>query len=167
MSVKVECKTNLKEVNKQLDDFVSRLKSEDNLEAQCGYFDSKVHHDSGLALAGLMYILEEGSEKANIPPRRVFKGSGEMLGDVSNKSKVGEVAKRFLIEVTKDKVPTASIEELGELLKNITQSNFGRGSKLSLAPNRPSTVRTKGRNDPLVDTGELRDSIEVRVKRGE
>lgn len=48
-----------------------------------------------------------------------------------------------------------------QMVKDI-QSIFGDTSKL--APNAPSTIRRKGRNEPLVDTGTLRSKVNYRVE---
>ena len=48
-----------------------------------------------------------------------------------------------------------------QMVKDI-QSIFGDTSKL--APNAPSTIKRKGRNEPLVDTGTLRSKVNYRVE---
>ena len=48
-----------------------------------------------------------------------------------------------------------------QMVKDI-QSIFGDTSKL--APNAPSTIKRKGRNEPLIDTGTLRSKVSYRVE---
>ena len=48
-----------------------------------------------------------------------------------------------------------------QMVKDI-QAIFGDTSEL--APNAPSTIRRKGRNEPLVDTGTLRSKVNYRVE---
>jgi hypothetical protein len=47
-------------------------------------------------------------------------------------------------------------------MKKDIQSIFGDTSKL--ASNAPSTIRKKGRNEPLVDTGTLKKKVAYRVE---
>lgn len=47
-------------------------------------------------------------------------------------------------------------DSVGNAMKDVIQKTITGFNK---PPNAPSTVKAKGRNDPLVDTGHMRDSI--------
>jgi hypothetical protein len=53
-------------------------------------------------------------------------------------------------------------KRVGKQMVEDIQSIFGDTSKL--APNAESTIRRKGRNEPLVDTGTLRSKVNYRVE---
>lgn len=115
----------------------------------------------GITNAELMFIHENGSPLRNIPARPVL----QMTLDYANS---------FLLPKTVDKCMKLYLESFDETLiekelnklcirmetyaRNIIYSNDGR-----LAPNSPRTIRQKGDNHPLFDTGQLARSITCKL----
>ena len=171
MPVKINIKLDIESGMKEINRFIKDLKKLESESVDYGYFDGKVHitqyDNSGVTEAYLMMILEMGSESSNIPARPVFRRTGESMQDVANSKKLKAPLKKFLIGTADQKDVISSILlDVGELLRSETQKNFGSNNKIGLAPNSSKTISKKGRNDPLVDTGTLRDNMSVRTSRG-
>lgn len=115
----------------------------------------------GLNNAELMFIHENGSPLHNLPARPVL----QMTIDYANKYLVRPTMDRC-IDLYLDSFDESIIEtELEKLClkmekyaRRIIYSNDGR-----LAPNAPSTIRAKGDNHPLFDTGQLARSITCKL----
>ena len=58
---------------------------------------------------------------------------------------------------------TQAMKELGEMVVGDIKARI---SDQDFQPLHPTTVRIKGHRQPLVDTGELRDAIKAKVRRG-
>jgi len=52
---------------------------------------------------------------------------------------------------------------MGVVVKGIVQQEIVEGD---FAPNAPSTVRSKGSGQPLIDTGHMRQSVNFVIKKG-
>lgn len=171
MPVKIKIDLDISSGMKEINRFIKNLEKLESESVDYGYFGGKVHvteyDKSGNTEAYLMMILEMGSESANIPARPVFRRTGESMQDISNSKKLSTPLKKFLLAAcdNKDKI-SSTLLEIGDILRKETQKNFGRANKIGLEPNRSKTIAKKGRNDPLVDTGSLRDSMGVRTSRG-
>ena len=69
------------------------------------------------------------------------------------------LAKRIILaEITAEQ----AMQQLGAFVKGLIQSRIARGIE---PPNAPSTIAAKGSSKPLVDTGQLRSSIDFVVER--
>lgn len=135
--------------------------------AQYGYFDGELHQESlkdgeTITLASLMGAHEFG--QGDLPSRPVFKRTGyQLISKLPDDIK--PLAKSMLISALKGKISAVDfLEKVGNLAKSATQSNFGANNTIGLKPNSRTTERNKGRNDPLVESSELRDKMSVRVK---
>lgn len=172
MSLKLKVNFNLKDGMKDVKQFISSLKKADKQSVKYGYFDGKIHeteHDkSGMTLAALMYLQEFGEDSVNIPARPVFRQTGENMQDFSNSKALKDPILKYLMESKESKTPNADkmLLDIGKIMRKATQANFGAGNSLNLKSNATFTKTLKGRDDPLVHTGTLRDSIEVRTSLG-
>lgn len=123
---------------------------------------SKTYLQIGVTNAELMFIHENGSPLRNLPARPVL----QMTIDYANENLVYKtVQKGIKAMIENDLKPEAFENELNKLAlrlenyaRKIIYSNDGR-----LAPNAPSTIKAKGDNHPLFDTGQLARSITCRV----
>ncbi|MBN9074319.1 MAG: hypothetical protein J0H34_22505 [Rhizobiales bacterium] len=60
-----------------------------------------------------------------------------------------------------ESTPESVLDKLGKVAAADLQAEI---ASLSTPPNAPETVRTKGRNDPLVETGRMRGAVDHEVK---
>lgn len=133
----------------------------DGLEVDAGYFaESGYHSDAGIPYATLMYRHEfglfddaEGALK-NTPPRPLMTLTAEASIKPSiMRGNLGRLAKDTCGQIGK---LSSNANKLGKEMQKLGQSMFGDSM---LADNAPLTQKLKGRNDPLVDTGELRQNF--------
>ena len=106
-----------------------------------------------------MYIQENGSPLYQSPPRPIL--------DPVIKENMKLIDKKFQ-EVSKEILnnPQANVkdefEKIGTIVRDKIKENF-TDSNNGWAPNSASTIKRKGSNQPLINTGSLRNSIEFVV----
>ncbi|MBK5244295.1 MAG: hypothetical protein JJE18_04590 [Eubacteriaceae bacterium] len=93
----------------------------------------------------------------NIPERSFIRA-----GYDTNKSKIESQGEKLVNSVVNMAItPNRAAETLGEVAKGMIQ-DFA--VNLSDPPNAESTIRQKGSDNPLVDTGEMIEKINYKVK---
>lgn len=138
---------------KVIEELRKRIKEASRAGVESGYFpESGIHEESGMHYAELMDLHEHGSYSAEppIPARPVRLQTMKFLEAQSNVW--SESVSRYLRG--KDSLSN-SLNKIGAAITVNAQSIFGTDR---LTPNAPSTVKDKGRNEPLVDSGDLRDA---------
>lgn len=92
-----------------------------------------------------------------IPPRPMLDAASRAYGNkwVEESRKIAQNVLAGKISVQK------GLEQLGALIKSDIQDIMGNGK---FAPNSPLTAKRKGKNTPLIDTGELRKAVDFVVK---
>lgn len=144
---------------KRLDKLIREV-SKGNKTAQVGYFeDSGVHPRSGLSAADVARIQENGSEhipqrpwvtdganEAHLPTQRAMKFA---LRKIQRGEMTVEQALRKAAEIQKFKI-TQVLDQ----------------AKFFYRENADSTIRTKGFNSPLLETGWIRDKIDIKIEGG-
>lgn len=90
-----------------------------------------------------------------VPPRSTIRNSIENVD-------VFSPAAEKLNEFTPDNAKQA-VKEVGESAVMAIEDSFANKGYGTWADNAPWTVREKGRNEPMVDTGELKNSISYEV----
>lgn len=113
--------------------------------------------DNEITNAQLMFIHSEGSPAHNIPPRPVIEMTLK-----EEKEKISEKFKKALNVVVKGGDPRTELEKLGIYVVNKIKAKFGSED---LAPLQPATIKAKGSDRPLIDTGQLRNSITYVVRK--
>lgn len=109
----------------------------------------------GLNNANILAIMEAGSPANNIPSRVLLKAVHEKYKDRIN---------RYFLDIFKALVEGNEtqadflMEELALRMQTWSQKFF-TDSDNNWKPNAPSTIKRKGSDRPLIDTGELRKSI--------
>ncbi len=111
-------------------------------------------YENGLTLASNALIQEKGTQ--HIPPRPFMN-----TGFNRYVSKKTAIAKAVRAVVEQKISPKAGDTRLGVLLQSEIQKAITGGG---FAPNKPSTIKRKGSSRPLVDTGKLRQGVDVRPK---
>lgn len=127
-------------------------------EILTGYFDGEVHEDSGLTLATLMAKHENGTD--TLPSRPVMTiGSLDFIK--INPIEFKRLTGKLIREVGKvDK----NYNLIGTALRDNIKGFFGDNTVL--ASNSEVTIKMKdGRDEPLVDTGELRDNLGFKTSK--
>lgn len=107
-----------------------------------------------------MYIASHGSPLWQAPPRPIIEPAIE-----ANKAQIAEKFKKIYIaaEHNDPKAMDAAINSVGLYAQNKVRAWF-RDPRNNWAPNRPLTIKLKGSNRPLIDTGALRQSITYVVR---
>ena len=106
-----------------------------------------------------MYIHEHGSFAYQVPPRPIIEpaiedakeGIGELLGDAAKDAIEGKDAQKAL-------------EDVGQYAESKVK-NWFTASKNGWAPNSPKTIKRKGSDNPLIDTGALHGSITFVIRK--
>ncbi len=152
--MKVKRTTKIRHVIKSVSDL-------GNLRIMAGWVHpGQKHGDTKLTMAQLAYVMEYGAKvgkRTYIPPRPMLR----MTGRLKRKSwakLAGKLTKSVLEEkVNAADAPTILGQTIADDIKGVMNAS------LLFTPNAPSTVRKKGKNTPLIDTGELRDAVDFVV----
>lgn len=140
-----------------------RLKRDSKREVQIGYFQEQGTHSSGYTFPELMAIHEFGLLDTT-PVRDVFQITAASIKPGQNKD-VKSSVRRFLKDIVNGKGVEDNLLDSGEPIREALNSVFGDTSLLQ--ENSERRVREKGRNEPLVDSGSLRDHLAIKeVKSG-
>ena len=118
------------------------------------------HADTQLTMAQLAQVMEYGAvtgKRTHIPPRPMLRFTARLKGKEWVKE-AGELAKNVLNGKQKGR---GAYETLGMLIADDIKGVMNTSSLFT--PNAPSTVKRKGKNTPLIDTGELRDAVDYKV----
>ena len=116
--------------------------------------------DSGKAENGASYVdiatwNEYGTSR--IPSRPFIRISAD-----TNKAAWGRLAQQCVNGVIDGDSPRDAAQVVGHRMVEDIRKVFGDTSKLKA--NAPSTIAKKGRNEPLVDSGEMRRRVNFRVE---
>ena len=116
--------------------------------------------DSGKAENGASYVdiaawNEYGTTR--IPSRPFIRISAD-----TNKQSWEKLAQQCVNDVTDGGSPRDAAQVVGHRMVEDIRKVFGDTSMLKA--NAPSTIKKKGRNEPLVDSGEMRRRVNFRVE---
>ena len=115
--------------------------------------------DSGKAENGASYVdiatwNEYGTSR--IPSRPFIRISAD-----TNKAEWAKLAQQCVNDVIDGDSPRDAAQVVGHRMVEDIRKVFGSSE---LKANAPSTVRKKGRNEPLVDSGEMRRRVNFRIE---
>ncbi len=118
-------------------------------------------NEDGITMIELAAIHEFGSPKAGIPERsfirRTMRDKSDELGRVC-----ANIAKKYIHgEVTLER----GLNQLGAVAAGMIKSRVTAGEHIP-PPNAPSTVKAKGSDRPLIDTGRMIGSVTWKVWMG-
>ena len=149
-------KTTVTDVQKAKDDIRKALESfvTDKVVTVGIHDDAGSHSDSDETNAGIGAKLHFGDDSSNIPPRPwldtgVESGNAEYAGIIQSAVESGESLDQALNAV--------GVVAVGKVQVYMTE--------LKTPPNALSTIKIKGSNNPLIDTGELRQSVTYKVQK--
>jgi len=115
------------------------------------------HEDSVLTVAQIGFWHEFGAENANIPERSFIRST------INGKAKEIKAVSRAQLKKVINGVTTTEkgLGILGAFTAGLIQEKF---TSNNWAPNTAKTELRKGSSAPLIDTGQLRQSISYEVK---
>lgn len=123
-----------------------------------------------IAMRTLVALLIRGNPAHNMPPRPFITDAGRVLSDqlrtvminCSYIKKQNNKNPNYVADVYIDFDADALCTQATALIKDWISGGY----YCAVAPNAPKTVRNKGFNLPLVDTGQLVNSISAKVVYG-
>jgi hypothetical protein len=143
-------KPNIKIIDHGWERIQRELKILDKILVKCGLFGDGDNPELNLAYLGS--ILEYGTRDGHIPPRPFTRKAFD-----NNKSNLKKKAKELYIKVADGKITAKkAIQELGvyhetQIKKSIRNGNW--------TANAPITIKRKKSDRPLIDTGEMLNSV--------
>jgi hypothetical protein len=131
------------------------------LEVVVGF--SGRHQGANMSNAELAYIHEHGSPARNIPARPFFvSGIEEEANEIADSAR--QVADQALKSGSSgSRSRRVAMELVGEAAVNAVKRKILRNEFTPLAP---ATVKRKGHDQALIETGQLYDSISYEIRRG-
>jgi phage gpG-like protein len=105
-----------------------------------------------VSLATIAAVHEFGSPEHNIPERSFLRGGIRRAAPKLNAVNIDSLRKVLLAKMSIEQ----AIEKLGMVAAGEVKREFIVGD---FVPNKPATIKRKGSSRPLVDTGQLRQSI--------
>lgn len=127
----------------------------DGMEVVAGVLKDAGNTSKGVSFVDIATWNEYGTRR--IPSRPFIRISAD-----TNRKAWEKLAKSCVNSVIDGASPHEAGEVVGRKMVEDIQKVFGDKSKL--APNAPSTIKKKGHDKPLIDTGELRKRVNFRVE---
>lgn len=135
---------------RNLEKFIKKLQKTRSESVSTGYYGSQGNHSEyEMSYVELMQIHEYGQQ--GIPPRPVQMHTRHYMQDTYRQGWSLEIKKYISGKQSLD----GSLHAIGIEATGYAKGLFGKSPPLT--PNAQSTITEKGFNEPLVDTGELRD----------
>ena len=120
-----------------------------------GFQAGKVTDDRGVDMAQIAMVNERGTSTA--PSRPFLRMSVD-----ENEDKINTTCGRELESLKSGGTAETILRRVGALGVRLVQEKIGSGS---FEPNAESTIRKKGSDKPLIDTGRMRQSVKYVIKR--
>lgn len=113
--------------------------------------------DKTITNAELLFIHTNGSPLRNIPARPVIEPA---IQEPETKERIVDWLKKAIMAALNGNMPNAieALNKAGMIGQNAARRWFVN-PKNNWPPNSPATIKAKGSDRPLIDTGELRKSI--------
>lgn len=127
-----------------------------NKNIHVGFLNNTPHEggrSDNVSNASLAYLQEMGAPSVNIPSRPFMSQS--VGSDVEVRRLLRSISKRVL------KDPTKSMDTLGASLVDLIKEVMEGGD---FEDNKPSTVKKKGYNNPLIETRSLLSAVDYELR---
>lgn len=150
---------------KGLDTILKRLEMAENLEVRWGFLDAKYGDDNEYHyVAQVAKWQEEGTKGGHIPPRPFFKTNiARILAPADPKGyRVHSVMKSVISGVMLNKYRQNFLEPVGKVLQEALQEEI---LDFNNPRNSDTTIKRKGFDDPLIETGVMYDSVSYKIVR--
>lgn len=126
-----------------------------NLEIQVGFQSGENTYEDGTDLVDVAAYNEYGS--SDTPARPFMKQSFE-----NHEAELQKACDQVNAELSNGGTAEGALKTLGVFAKALVQEEIVEGS---FEPNKPSTIKKKGSDRPLVDTGTMRQSVNYVIKK--
>lgn len=133
--------------------YFAELQKLANLEVQVGFQDG-ASDDEGTSYAEIAAYNELGT--STTPSRPFMKQSFE-----NHEDELQSACDRVNTVLSNGGTTDSALNELGVYIKGLVQEEIVNGE---FEPNAPSTIKRKGSDKPLIDTGRMRQSVNYVVK---
>ena len=135
--------------------FYKEIEELKKLQVRVGFQHGEEQDDNGADLADVAMWNELGT--VHSPARPFLRQSVD-----SNASRINSACKSGLQAIARgEKTAKDVLEALGALQKGLIQNTIHNGD---FKPNAKSTEKKKGSNRPLIDTGRMRQSVNLVIK---
>ena len=137
--------------------FLAELEKMKRLEVRVGYQAGEATDDEGVDMCDIALWNELGTSGAHpIPARPFLRQSVD-----GNEDKIRAHCAQQARAIARGGTAEEALKKIGIHMKGIVQKTIKEGS---FGPNAPSTIRKKGSDKPLIDTGRLRQSVNYHNK---
>lgn len=134
--------------------YFQELKKLADMEVVVGFQEGQAYED-GTSMAEVAAYNEFGS--SDTPARPFMKQSFE-----KREKELQAACNQVNTALSKGDTAEHALNQLGVITKGMVQEEIASGD---FAPNAPSTVRQKGSEQPLIDTGTMRQSVNYVVRK--
>lgn len=128
-----------------------QLESLSKLDVLVGIPQAEEREDGEITNAQLLFIQSKGSPVNNIPPRPTLEPTVS-----ENKARISEMYRKSIEATLNGQNGRAELEKIGLWTSTKVKDKFGSDE---LVPNAPITIKKKGSDRPLIDTGQLRNAV--------
>lgn len=135
--------------------FYAQIEELKKLEVRIGYQAGEATDDKGVDMCDIAMWNELGTD-SGIPARPFLRQTAD-----DNESKLVAFAQAQLKKVANGGTAEECLKSIGVYSKGLVQEKILSGD---FEPNAPSTVKRKGSDRPLIDTGRLRQSVNYVIK---
>ena len=125
------------------------------LEVQVGFQAGEKTYEDGTDLVDVAAYNEYGT--SDTPARPFMKQSFE-----NHEDELQKACDRVNQTLNRGGTAEAGLKELGVFVKGLVQDEIVDGG---FEPNAPSTIKKKGSDQPLIDTGTMRQSVNYVIKK--
>ena len=139
---------------------MKRIQALTTKTTEVGYFSSQPSHsESGIGYAQMAAWLEYGTKKTRAYP--LFHRTVEFFEHPSKSNIIKSSLKGYFNNLDSNKQYTVILNSIGKGYAEIIQAGMGKPGRVGNS-NTQSTISIKGRNEPWIDTGELKQKISYR-----
>lgn len=134
--------------------YFKELQKMAEMEIVIGFQEGQLYED-GTSLAEVAAYNEFGT--SDTPARPFMKQSFE-----NHENELRAACENANVMLSKGKSADEVLNVIGAVAKGVIQQEIAEGE---FAPNAPSTIRKKGSERPLIDTGHMRQSVNYVVRK--
>lgn len=134
--------------------FYEQLRQLARMEVRVGYQAGEAADDDGVDMCDIAAWNELGTEHS--PARPFLRQTVE-----NNESKINAFCAREARKMFEGGTAEQCLDKIGVFMKGLVQKTIRDGE---FEPNAASTIRKKGSDKPLIDTGRMRQSVNYHIK---
>ena len=131
------------------------LKELGKLECFIGFQRTYASEKDGTDMCDVAAWNELGTSRG-IPSRPFIRNTVDLHGD-----EINQVLDQMVKQILKGQTAEQVLRSMGVYLKGQMQEEIKNGEYV---PNAPETIKKKGSEKPLIDTGRLRSSVQYQIK---